>query len=142
MPFLRRSWTDGEHEVRLLLDTHTFLWWLAGEDTLSAAARAAISDDSNHVFISAASTWEIATKHRIGKLPGVATIVSDLDRTIVDQGFVGLPISLRHGQVAGSLPGPHRDPFDRMLIAQAMLESLTLVSNERLFDAYGVGRLW
>jgi PIN domain nuclease of toxin-antitoxin system len=128
--------------LRLLLDTRAFLWWLAGDDALSATAKAAMADEGNDIFVSAASTWEITTKHRIGKLPGVAAIVADLDRTIVDQGFVGLPISLRHGQVAGALPGSHRDPFDRMLIAQAMLENLVLVSNERPFDAYGVGRLW
>ena len=128
--------------MRLLLDTHAFLWWLAGEDTLSATAGAAVTHEGNDIFISAASTWEIATKHRVGKLPGVAAIVPDLDRTIMDQGFIGLPIGLRHGQVAGAFPGPHRDPFDRMLIAQAMLETLTLVSNERPFDAYGVERLW
>jgi PIN domain nuclease of toxin-antitoxin system len=128
--------------MRLLLDTHAFLWWLSGDDALSEAARAAMADEGNSIFLSAASAWEIATKHRIGKLPGVAAIVADLDRAIVDQGFTGLSISLRHGQTAGSLPGPHRDPFDRMLIAQAMLENLTLVSNEQVFDLYGVARLW
>jgi PIN domain nuclease of toxin-antitoxin system len=128
--------------VQLLLDTHTFLWWLSGDSALSDAARRAIADEGNGIFVSAASTWEIATKHRLGKLPGVAAIVADLDRAAGDQGFVGLPISLRHGQVAGALPGPRRDPFDRMLIAQAMLENLVLVSNEQSFDAYGVARLW
>jgi PIN domain nuclease of toxin-antitoxin system len=128
--------------VQLLLDTHAFLWWLAGDRALSPTARKAIADEGNGVFISAASAWEITTKHRIGKLPGATAVVADLDQTIVDQGFIGLSISLRHGQVAGALPGPHRDPFDRMLIAQAMLERLVLVSNEQLFDAYGVGRLW
>ena len=128
--------------MQLLLDTHAFLWWLSGDDQLSAAARSAIADEGNGIFISAASAWEITTKHRIGKLPGVAAIVADLEGAIVDQGFIGLPISLRHGQVAGALPGTHRDPFDRMLIAQAMLENLVLVSNEQPFDAYGVGRLW
>jgi len=128
--------------VQLLLDTHAFLWWLAGDDALSSAAKMAIADEDNGIFISAASSWEITTKHRIGKLPGVAAIVADLEKAITDQGFIGLPISLRHGQVAGALPGPHRDPFDRMLIAQAMLENLVLVSNERSFDVYGVGRLW
>jgi PIN domain nuclease of toxin-antitoxin system len=128
--------------MRLLLDTHTFLWWLAGDEALSAAARTAIAGEDNTIFVSAASAWEIATKHRIGKLPNVAAIVGDLDQEAVDQGFVGLPISLRHAQVAGSLPGPHRDPFDRMLIAQAMLDKLVIVSNEQPFDAYGVARLW
>jgi PIN domain nuclease of toxin-antitoxin system len=128
--------------MQLLLDTHAFLWWLSGDNQLSAAAQSAIADEGNGIFISAASAWEITTKHRIGKLPGVAAIVADLEGAIVDQGFIGLPISLRHGQVAGALPGTHRDPFDRMLIAQAMLENLVLVSNEQPFDAYGVGRLW
>jgi PIN domain nuclease of toxin-antitoxin system len=128
--------------MQLLLDTHAFLWWLSGDDQLSAAARSAIADEGNGIFISSASAWEITTKHRIGKLPGVAAIVANLEGAIVDQGFIGLPISLRHGQVAGALPGTHRDPFDRMLIAQAMLENLVLVSNEQPFDAYGVGRLW
>lgn len=128
--------------MRLLLDTHAFLWWISGDEALSAVARTAIADEGNGIFVSAASAWEIATKHRIGKLPGVTSIVTDLDHAIADQGFVGLPISLRHGQAAGALPGPHRDPFDRMLIAQAMLESLVLVSNEEPFDVYGVARLW
>jgi PIN domain nuclease of toxin-antitoxin system len=128
--------------MQLLLDTHALLWWLAGDDALSLRARTALADAGNGIFISAASAWEIATKHRVGKLPGVAAIVADLDRVIADQGFTGLPISLRHGQVAGALPGPHRDPFDRLLIAQAMVENLVLVSNEQPFDAYGVARLW
>ena len=128
--------------MQLLLDTHAFLWWLGGDDSLSGNARAAIADEANSVFISAASAWEITTKHRIGKLSGVGAIVADLKAAIADQGFAGLAISLRHGQVAGALPGPHRDPFDRMLIAQAMLEDMVLVSNEQPFDAYGVRRLW
>jgi PIN domain nuclease of toxin-antitoxin system len=128
--------------VRLLLDAHSFLWWLAGDDALSVAARTAIADEGNDIFVSAASTWKIATKHRIGKLPGAAAIVADLDAVIGGQGFIVLPISVRHGQVAGALPGPHRDPFDRMPIAQSMLEDLVLVSNEHAFDAYGAARLW
>ena len=110
--------------MRLLLDTHTLLWWLSGDNALSSAAKAAIGDDENDVFVSAASTLEIATKYRIGKLPGAATIANDLADVIAEQGFAALPISLRHGQEAGALPGPHRDPFDRMLIAQALAEKL------------------
>ncbi len=128
--------------MNLLLDTHAFLWWLSGDESLSAAARTAIADEGNSIFVSAASAWEIATKHRIGKLSGVAAVVIDIDLAIADQGFIGLPIGVRHAQIAGNLPGPHRDPFDRMLIAQAMLENLVLVSNERPFDTYGVARLW
>jgi PIN domain nuclease of toxin-antitoxin system len=126
----------------LLLDTHTLLWWLTGDPALSMSARAAIEDTGNTVFVSAASAWEIATKFRIGKLPNAATIAADLTRVLAAEGFVSLPISVAHGQAAGALPGPHRDPFDRMLMAQAMLGDLVLMSNEQRFDAYGVRRLW
>ena len=128
--------------TRLLLDTHAFLWWLAGDRKLSAGAREAIGDDSGPVFVSAVSVWEISTKHRLGKLPGASSIAGDLGGVIEGQGFVGMPITIDHAQSAGALPGPHRDPFDRMLIAQALVDDLVLVSNERAFDAYGVRRLW
>ncbi len=128
--------------MRLLLDTHALLWWLAGDEKLSDIARAAVIAEENTIFISAASTWEIATKHRSGKLPGVNQVIADFVGAIESQGFLGLPITIRHGQAAGALPGPHRDPFDRMLMAQSMLEDLALVSNERAFDPYGVRRLW
>jgi len=128
--------------VQLLLDTHAFLWWLVGEAALSAKARKAVADQRNAVYVSAASAWEIATKHRLGKLPGVAAIVHNLQGTLTDQNFIGLPIDIEHAQVAGALPGPLRDPFDRMLIAQAALENLVLVSNEQAFESYAVRRLW
>jgi PIN domain nuclease of toxin-antitoxin system len=126
----------------LLLDTHAFLWWVTGDPALSAAAREAIGDHGNRIFVSAASAWEIATKLRIGKLPRAAAAAVNVATVLADQGFVGLPISLEHGQAAGALPGPHKDPFDRMLIAQAMLGGMVLVSNEQPFDVYGVRRLW
>jgi PIN domain nuclease of toxin-antitoxin system len=128
--------------MQLLLDTHAFLWWLAGDSQLSIAARKAIGDVENTIFVSAASAWEITTKHRLGKLPGAGSVAADVAASIVGQSFVSLPISVRHGQAAGALPGPHRDPFDRMLVAQAMLETLILVTNEEVFDSYGVARLW
>ncbi len=127
---------------QFLLDTHAFLWWLAGDERLSVGAREAIGEEQDFIFVSAASVWEITTKHRLGKLPGVSAIVGELAGVIESQGFVGLPISVRHGQAAGALPGPHRDPFDRMLIAQAMLDDLVLVSNDRAFGAYGARLLW
>ena len=110
--------------MQLLLDTHALLWWLGGDSSLSREARSAIADAANGIYVSAASTWEIATKHRIGRLPGVALIAGDLESAILAQDFIGLPISIRHGQVAGALPGPHRDPFDRMLIAQPVLQGI------------------
>lgn len=94
------------------------------------------------MFVSAVSVWEIATNSRIGKLPGAAAIVGDLEGSIGEQGFAGLPIGRRHGQFAGTLAGPHRDPFDRMPIAQAFVENLVLVSNKRSIDDNGVQRLW
>jgi PIN domain nuclease of toxin-antitoxin system len=88
--------------------------------------------------VSAASAWEITTKHRIGKLPNAAVVAGD----VAGAGFNELSVSMRHAQRTGGLAGHHQDPFDRMLIAQALLDDLTLVSNERAFDAYGVPRLW
>jgi PIN domain nuclease of toxin-antitoxin system len=128
--------------VRLLLDTHALLWWLDGDTSLSPAAREAIAEETNDVFLSAASAWEITTKYRLGKLPGAAAVAEDIVECVASQGFLELAITLVHGQTAGALPGPHRDPFDRMLIAQAMVERLVLVSNEVAFDSYSVRRLW
>ena len=125
-----------------MLDTHAFLWWLAGDVALSRKARVAIADAPDAVYVSAASVWKISTSHRLGKLPGVSAIVADLAGVMREQQFHELPISIRHAETAGALPGPHRDPFDRMLIAQALIEDFDLVSNERAFDAYGVRRLW
>ena len=128
--------------MRLLLDTHAFLWWLAGSERLSRAARRAIDDDANDVIVSAASAWEIATKHRLGKLPGAAKVAADVASSIASQGFEELPITVRDAERAGRLPGPHRDPFDRMLIAQVLGRGLVLVSVDGVFDGYGVNRFW
>ncbi len=128
--------------MRVLLDTHALIWWSLDDERLSQAARAAIAHDENTVFVSAASAWEIATKARIGKLPEAEELASMLVAYVASQGFTPLPITLSHGQRAGALPGPHRDPFDRMFIAQAQAENLPIVSNEVAFDGYGVVRVW
>jgi PIN domain nuclease of toxin-antitoxin system len=129
--------------VRLLLDTHAFLWWVFGDSKLSRQARDALADDAaNEAFVSAASAWEITTKFRMGKLDDAAAVARDVAVAIAAEGFLELPISVVHAQGAGDLGGRHRDPFDRMLIAQALAEDLTLISNERAFDAYGIKRLW
>lgn len=128
--------------MRLLLDTHAFFWWLSGSKRLSLPARQAIGDEDNEVIVSAASAWEIATKHRIGKLPDAEALALDIPGAIAGQNFEELPITVEHAVRAGALPGPHRDPFDRMLIAQALSDNLVLVSIEPLFDSYGVRRLW
>lgn len=128
--------------MRLLLDTHAFFWWLSGSSRLSLPARQAIADEDNEVMVSAASAWEIATKHRIGKLPDAEALALDIPGAIAGQNFEELPITIEHAAHAGALPGPHRDPFDRMLIAQALSGNLVLVSIESLFASYGVRRLW
>jgi PIN domain nuclease of toxin-antitoxin system len=138
----RTSWTLGGSSMRLLLDTHALLWWLSGDAQLTHAAREAVGNEENTVFVSAASAWEIATKARLGKLPGTETLAQNFETEIRQHGFLPLSISVEHGQRAGNLPPPHKDPFDRMLIAQAQAENLVLVSNEQIFDQYGVSRLW
>ncbi len=128
--------------MRILLDTHALLWWLAGSDRLSAVAHGAIADDANEILVSAASAWEIATKHRLGRLPGAAAVAEDVTGCLLDQGFQPLAITVADGERAGRLPGPVRDPFDRMLIAQALTLDVAMVSIEEPFDRYGVRRLW
>lgn len=128
--------------MRLLLDTHALIWWLLGDPALSLDAKACIADAGNEVFVSAASGWEISTKYRIGKLRDAETFAGDVRAAVASQGFDELPISLRDAQFAGQLPGGHRDPFDRMLVAQAILAELTLVSNEAVFDRWPICRLW
>ena len=128
--------------MKLLLDTHALLWWLDGDDRLSDRAKSEIGDGASRVFVSAASAWEIATKVRIGRLPGAAEVAERFTEIIGDQDFDSLPIALEHARRAGLMPGEHRDPFDRMLIAQSQVEGLVLVSNEELFDRFGIRRLW
>lgn len=128
--------------MRLLLDTHALLWWLAGDEQLPLKVRKALADRRHEIVVSAASAWEVTTKHRLGKLPMAGPLAVDFDREVRRQGFTALPISMVHAQVAGALPGSHRDPFDRVLIAQAREERIALVSNERVFDDYGVSRYW
>lgn len=128
--------------MKALLDTHALLWWLDGDKRLSASARDVIAKDDNAILVSAASAWEIATKVRIGKLPGAETVSDKLPTQLVEQGFTPLAITLSHALRSGALPGPLRDPFDRMLIAQAQEENVHLISNERAFDGYGIKRLW
>ena len=105
-------------------------------------ARSVIAEEENDILISAASAWEVATKFRIGKLPGGEVVALDIAGHIAGQGFEELAISVADAERAGRLPGPHRDPFDRMLIAQALLGELTVVSADPVFDRYGVTRLW
>ncbi len=128
--------------MRALLDTHALLWWFSDNPALTSSARRIIAETKNVVVVSAASAWEIATKVRLGKLPTAADLAAGFSGYIDREGFQMLAISGEHAVRAGLLPGAHKDPFDRMLIAQAQAEDLPIVSNEALFDGYGVRRLW
>ena len=128
--------------MRLLLDTHALIGWLAGDDALSRRAREAMANEDNPVAVSAASAMEIATKFRIGKLPNAALLAQNFEAIVAGQGFDSLAISARHAQLAGEMNISHKDPFDRLLIAQAQAEDMMLVSNEVLFDGFAVKRLW
>ena len=128
--------------MRALLDTHTLLWWLSDDPALTRAARKIVAETKNTIFVSAASAWEIATKVRLGKLPAAVNLVSDFCAQMQRERFELLAITAEHGVRAGLLPGPHKDPFDRMLIAQSQAENIPIISNETAFDAYGVRRLW
>lgn len=131
----------GEDVLKLLLDTHALLWWSTSDAKLSSKAKKAIASEQVEVFVSAASAWEIATKVRIGRLEWPAT-AGTVNAYVLEQGFRALPISLEHAERAGQLAIPHRDPFDRMLMAQALSEDLWLASNESVFDSAGVRRYW
>ncbi len=122
--------------MRLLLDTHALLWWLADEG-LTTHARDTIADPANIVMVSAVSAWEISIKKALGKLAAP----DDLEHQVQAGGFVPLPISIGHGIAAGQLARHHEDPFDRMLIAQAFAEGLTIVTRDKRFDDYGVALL-
>ena len=128
--------------MRLLIDTHALLWWLSDDPSLSRPARKAMAETSNVLLVSAATAWEIATKVRLGRLPGAAELAADFQGFMLREGFTTLDITTDHAIRAGLLPGPHRDPFDRMLISQALAEGLPIVTKERVFEAYGVRRIW
>ena len=128
--------------MRLLLDTHAVIWWFAGNQRLSPSARRYMSDRDNDILISAASAWEITTKYRARKLPDAEGLAEDIVGHMVAANFEELPITVDDASRAGALPDFHRDPFDRILIAQALARNIPIVSNDRVFDRYGVRRLW
>lgn len=124
--------------MRLLLDTHAFIWWMSETPTLGSQARSIINDTANEIFFSVASLWEMTIKRGNGKLdfPG------DLETLVVEEGFRILPIAYRHLRVLETLPRLHRDPFDRMLVSQAIADDMTLATRDTRFGAYGVSILW
>lgn len=127
--------------MNLLLDSHTLLWAFALPARLSPAARAAIVSPDNRVYISAATIWELSIKQKLGKLDARA-LLSDLTRQLFERGFLRLAISTDHALRAGQLPLRHKDPFDRMLAAQAQALNSPIVSADTVFVRYGVQRIW
>ena len=125
-----------------LLDTHALIWWVERDERITPALRQRLDNPDEDVFVSAASAWEIATKVRLGKLRPPDALLQSFLQAVEDLGFLELPISLRHGYDAGMLPGSHRDPFDRMLAAQALAEDLVLVSADPAFRTLGVTTFW
>ena len=126
----------------LLLDTHALLWWLFDDPRLSAAARAAIAAPEHRIWVSAASAWEMATKARFGKLPEAGDVPQKLLHYLRQARFLELPISIEHSLRAGALPGPHRDPFDRMMIAQSFSTGYPVVTIDPVFRDYGARTIW
>ena len=129
--------------MKVLLDTHAFLWWIADDPSLSVAAREVIADGSNDVYLSAVSVWEIAIKARVGRL----TVFSeDLDRFIErhvrESSFLPLPITLAHSAKIHALSNHHRDPFDQMLVAQSLIEGFPIISFDKMIHSYDVDVIW
>ncbi len=127
--------------MKLLLDTHALLWWLEGDQRLSTPVHDAISDASNSILVSASSIWEVATKARIGKLPQVRS-ASRLPEVVAEQGFAMLSITITDAHRAGWLQGAHRDPFDRILVAQALDLGLAIATRDAALKKLGATTFW
>lgn len=128
--------------MRVLLDTHALFWALRGDRQLSRAAAAVIGEPDTRLLVSAVSAYEICFKHRLGKLPEAAALAANFEGELAPLACEWLPISPAHALAAGKLDTAHRDPFDRLLIAQSLVERVPLISNDALFDGFGVERLW
>ena len=125
--------------MRLLLDTHTVLWWFMDDRRLSRTAGAALDDGTNDLFVSAVAAYEIGCKQGLGRLP---RLPEGIARRLQRAGIAVIPLTLDHALAAAALPGPHRDPWDRIMIGQAQAESLTVVTVDKVFADYGVPVLW
>lgn len=128
--------------MRLLLDTHAFVWWVRASPSLSFSASSAISNEATSVSVSVVSAWEIAIKVGRGKWPEAQNLLDEFERAVTDEGFSLLSISVPHVRAAGLMRSPHRDPFDRLLAAQATSEGLTLVTTDPLVQQLGASWLW
>jgi PIN domain nuclease of toxin-antitoxin system len=128
--------------LKLLLDTHAFYWWCVDDPALSLTARTVIADPQNEKYVSAISTWEFIAKFRSGKEPGFLHIAADVSGAVAAQGLTELAITMRHAEVAACLPFHHKDPMDRLLIAQAIVEDMTIVTIDRIFASYATKTIW
>lgn len=128
--------------MKYLLDTHAILWAAFQKNLLSPRARRAIQSPANEILVSAASAWEISSKVRLGKLPHAQVLANDFVQLVSAAGYLLLPISVEHAVRAGRLVGEHKDPFDRMLAAQAIQEDMALISNDAQLDVFAVRRIW
>ena len=128
--------------MNLLLDTHTFLWFIAGDSSLSKAARSAIEDLNNNLYLSVASVWDLAIKVSIDKLELSEPFETFIPEQLAENGIELLDISVEHAAQIVSMPFHHRDPFDRLIAAQANVEKMTLLSVDGVFDSFGINRLW
>lgn len=128
--------------MKFLLDTDALLWWLFDDRRLSKRVRGIVGDSANEVLVSSASAWEISTKHRLGKLPSAGELVRDISGWVGRAGFVALPVTICHGQRAGSWPQSHREPFDRMLAAQCALEDVPLITRDPQLKDFGIRLVW
>jgi PIN domain nuclease of toxin-antitoxin system len=128
--------------VKLLLDTHVLLWWLFDDRRLSGPARKLIESPDNVPLVSAASAWEIATKFRLGRLPDARRLVDDFGAELTRAQLSALEITCEHAILAGSYKNGHRDPFDRMIAAQAQIESLSVISKDPELQAFPINLVW
>lgn len=128
--------------MRLLLDTHVLVWFTEASPKLSKRCLDLIEDESNDVLVSAATAWEIATKHRLGKLPSCGYLAQAFEVEVERRQFQALPISAAHGRLAGAFMSDHKDPFDRILAAQAILEGVPLLSRDEALDSFPAQRIW
>ena len=128
--------------MRLMLDTHSFIWFFAGDAKLSNTVRDLIEDESNEKLLSTASVWEMAIKQSRGKLTLNLALKDYIEQKLVFNDFKLLAIDLEHLNVITTLPFHHNDPFDRLIIAQAMVEQIPVLSRDAVFDAYPINRIW
>ncbi|MGA3212775.1 MAG: type II toxin-antitoxin system VapC family toxin [Terriglobales bacterium] len=127
--------------MNILLDSHTLIWWFDGDSLLSRPAKLVMQNPRNTILVSAATAWELAIKVNLGKL-NLLPLIIDFGKQVAEEGFIEQPITFEHATRAGLLPMHHHDPFDRLIVAQAQLLNVPILSADKLFDAYDVRRIW